>query len=86
MPVEKTLHIMNKELQWDIIKEINSVSNNTRRDAAQLNCILEELIKMDNGAGVIISYPRIIIESWDYTDPLGLKLMKYAELYRKSNV
>lgn len=32
---------------------------------------------------VILSYPRIIIDSWDYSDQLGVELVELAELYKK---
>ena len=28
-------------------------------------------------------YPNVIVDSWDYSDPLGIELMELAALYEK---
>lgn len=38
---------------------------------------------MERDSGLIISYPRLIIDSWDYSDSLGLELVELAEQYKK---
>ena len=48
-----------------------------------LNEILVELKKMLNNKCLQLSYPRIIIDSWDFKDELGIKLLDLAELYKR---
>ena len=49
----------------------------------QLQTILIELQASSRQRNVTLSYPRIIIDSWDYSDQLGVELVELAELYKK---
>ena len=49
----------------------------------QLQTILTELQKSNTQKNIILSYPRIIVDSWDYSDQLGMELLGLAELYKK---
>lgn len=83
MSVEKSLKKRNEELQQKIVLEIEKVKEGrSSKNLGQLQIILEELqnsTKIKNG---ILSYPRIIIDSWDYSDKLGIELIELAELYK----
>lgn len=71
------------ELQTKVSAEIEKVNKGlSKKSISQLQAILKELYSMERARGLVISYPRIIIDSWDYSDLLGLELMKLAEQYK----
>lgn len=84
MSVEERFKKRNEELQQKIVSEIERVKEGrSNKNMGQLQIILEELqnsTKIKNG---ILSYPRIIIDSWDYSDKLGMELIELAELYKR---
>ena len=49
----------------------------------QLKHILNELEKMATTDDALISYPRMIIDSWDQNDILGTELLELADLYNR---
>ena len=49
----------------------------------QLQGILEELKNSCIKKNIPLYYPNIIVDSWDYSDPLGMELMELAVLYEK---
>ena len=55
----------------------------SKKNMVQLQTILIELKNSNRKKNVILSYPRIIIDSWDYSDQLGVELVELAELYKK---
>lgn len=46
----------------------------SKKNLTQLNVILEELEKTLNNKCLPLSYPRIIVDSWDFQDILGMEL------------
>ena len=36
-----------------------------------------------NNKGLTLSYPRIIVDSWDFKDDFGLALLDLAEVYKR---
>ena len=42
--------------------------------------MLNELRNSDKEKNMVLSYPRFIIDSWDYSDQLGDELLELAEL------
>lgn len=75
----------NRELQQIISEEIHKAeSDATKANAFQLKAIFKELLMMEREYGRALSYPHIIIDSWDYCDPLGKQLMELASLYKKA--
>ena len=76
----------NQELQKIVSDEISKAENGeTERNVYQLKTILKDLLMMEQHWGVALSYPRIIVDSWDYSDVLGNKLMELATLYERAN-
>lgn len=70
-------------LQQKLLSEIDKVNNGlSQKNVVQLNSILSELQNCPD-CGEKLKYPHIIIDSWDYSDPLGLELLEFAELYTK---
>lgn len=55
----------------------------SKKSIVQLQTILSELQKSNLQKDVVLSYPRIIIDSWDYSDQLGMELVEMAELYKR---
>ncbi|GAU76355.1 hypothetical protein [Fusibacter sp. 3D3] len=52
----------------------------------QLKTIIFDLNKMNNirdSNQFVPSYPRFIVDSWDFSDSLGIELLKFYELYKK---
>lgn len=81
-----------KELGEDIMKkleyeiEAHKKGNGKVGTVAQLQKIMYEVEKMmceNSSKNFIPTFPRIIIDSWDYDNKLGLDLLKFNELYSK---
>lgn len=53
------------------------------KNISQLKTILNELNLMKENPNIHVTYPRIIIDSWDYSDQLGLELIELSDLYKK---
>lgn len=84
MSVEMIYKKKNIESQQHVKKEIDLVNKGlSNKSYAQLRSILEELETMLNEKGVSAYYPRIIVDSWDYNDQLGLELLELEELYKR---
>ena len=75
MSIEENFNKRNSELQQKIELEIEKVKVG--------QTILTELQKSNTQKNIILSYPRIIVDSWDYSDQLGMELLGLAELYKK---
>ena len=74
----------NVELQQKIKEEIEKVeAGKSSRNLIQLQTILEELRMSNKIKEIPLSYPRIISDSWDYPDTLGIELMELAEIYKR---
>ncbi len=75
----------NVELQQKIKDEIEKVeAGKSSRNLIQLQTILEELRMSNKIKEIPLSYPRIISDSWDYPDTLGIELMELAEIYKRT--
>ena len=84
MSLEERFNKKNSELQQKIEVEIVKVKEGqSKRNMVQLQTILTELQKSNTQKNIILSYPRIIVDSWDYSDELGVELLELAELYKK---
>ena len=84
MSIEENFNKRNSKLQQKIELEIEKVKvGQSKKNMVQLQTILTELQKSNMKKNVILSYPRIIVDSWDYSDELGVELLELAELYRK---
>ena len=55
----------------------------SKKNYVQLCNILEELENMMNSKCLTLCYPRIIVDSWDFNDDLGIELLDLAELYKR---
>ena len=74
----------NVELQQKVKEEIEKVeAGKSSRNLIQLQTILEELRMSNKIKEIPLSYPRIISDSWDYPDILGIELMELAEIYKR---
>ena len=84
MSIEENFNKRNSKLQQKIELEIEKVKvGQSKKNMVQLQTILAELQKSNMQKNVILSYPRVIVDSWDYSDELGVELLELAELYRK---
>ena len=84
MSIEENFNKRNSELQQKIELEIEKVKvGQSKKNIVQLQTILSELQTSSRQKNIILSYPRIIIDSWDYSDYLGMELVELAELYKK---
>ena len=84
MSIEENFNKRNSELQQKIELEIEKVKvGQSKKNMVQLQTILIELQASSRQRNVTLSYPRIIIDSWDYSDQLGMELLGLAELYKK---
>lgn len=74
----------NNILQEKVIAEIEKVKRGqSAKNLPQLQGILEELKNSSVQKSISLYYPRVIVDSWDYSDPLGIELMELAALYEK---
>lgn len=84
MTIEKKFINKNIELQKRVLTEIENVKLGlSNKNILQLNSILKELNASEKSFDITLSYPRIIVDSWDYSDQLGLQLIELSELYKK---
>ena len=80
MTIEENFNKRNSELQQKIKLEIEKVKmGQSKKNMVQLQTILTELQKSNMQKNVILSYPRIIVDSWDYSDQLGMELLELEE-------
>ncbi len=71
-------------LQEKVAAEIEEVKRGeSAKNMLQLQGILEELKNSNIRKNIPLYYPQIIVDSWDYSDPLGIELMELAALYEK---
>lgn len=69
-------------MQQKLLLEIEKVRiGKSNKNLIQLQTILGELQNNSESKKVALNYPRIIIDSWDYSDELGNELIELAELY-----
>lgn len=69
MSIEENFNKRNSELQQKIELEIEKVKvGQSKKNIVQLQTILTELQKSNTQKNIILSYPRIIVDSWDYSD------------------
>lgn len=74
----------NNILQEKVRAEIEEVKRGqSAKNLFQLQGILEELKNSSVQKNISLYYPRVIVDSWDYSDRLGIELMELAALYEK---
>lgn len=84
MTVEENYRIKNLELQKKIEMELEYIhQGKSKKNICQLQCILSELKRAEHTYGNTFYFPRFIIDSWDYSDELGVDLMELVDLYKK---
>ena len=86
MTLEEKFMKKNVELKSKVLDEIKNVQQGlSMKSKLQLETILDELNIMEKHKNQNISYPRIIIDSWDYSDQLGSELIELVNLYKRCN-
>lgn len=84
MSIEEKYKKKNIDVQQKIRREIENVKEGiSKKNLNQLNLILEELEKTEKDKCLPLSYPRLIVDSWDFHDKLGLELLDLADLYKR---
>lgn len=84
MTIEEKFTKKNIELKSKVQTEIQNVQLGLGvKNISQLKTILNELNLMKENPNIHVTYPRIIIDSWDYSDQLGLELIELSDLYKK---
>ena len=84
MSIEEKYKKNNGNVQQHVRCEIENIKNGfSKKNLVQLSVILEELEKMLNNKNLPLSYPRIIVDTWDFQDELGMELLNLAELYKR---
>lgn len=69
----------NKEIQELVQNEIKLHVSEDEWRVNNLKQILFELKQLEKNPTYILSYPRYIIDQWEFDNPLIVKLLKYAE-------
>jgi len=86
MMLEEKFNKKNLELQEKVIGEIHKVKEGIcKKNISQLETILKELHGSEKEKGIILSYPRVIIDSWEFSDVLGIELVELADMYKRLN-
>lgn len=85
--LNKTLKL-NKEaenVKNKLESEINAHKSGKGRDGTinQLENIYKEIELMVESLNYIPSYPRVIVDTWDYSSELGKQLLDLYEIYKK---
>ncbi|MBQ8188508.1 MAG: hypothetical protein IJZ44_01890 [Lachnospiraceae bacterium] len=84
MSIEDKCRKKNIELQKHLQIEIDNVKNGiSNKNLEQLYGIMDELKKVLDNKKVVLFFPRIIVDSWDFQDELGNELLDFEELYRR---
>ena len=70
----------------NIVKRINGVyeeggNANYSICESDKRLIIEELLQMKERKVRVLSFPRIIIDTWDYANPLGEELLELKDAY-----
>lgn len=78
---------MAQSLKSKLINEINAHKFGQGRDGTmqQLNQINYDIEQMLISKNYNPSYPRTIIDSWDFNSELGKQLLDFYEVYKNSN-
>jgi len=83
MTNSKLIHMI-KALELSLREEIAKAERGeSNKPIQQLNTIANELEVMKAESGFVPSFPRMIIDSWDYDDPVGKQLMTVFSLYKR---
>ena len=83
MSIEEEYKKKNIDVQQYIKSEMKNIEKGvSERNFVQLSIILKELEKTLNNKCLSLSYPRIIVDTWDFQDKLGKDLLDLAELYK----
>lgn len=84
MSLNETYNKLNKELQQNVKIEIEKAEKGkSKKSLSQLQLILSELEKSYDTPNVNLSFPRLIVDSWEYSDELGIKLINLADKYKR---
>lgn len=87
MTVKERFDNLYNEIRIKLQNEIDEARiGDSKKSMQQLLTIMEEIQHMSevrNDKAFLPSYPRFIIDSWDFTDPLGMELIKLLEIYKK---
>ena len=84
MSLEDMYKKKNLDIQQRLRREIECVKKGqSKKNYVQLSNILEELERMLNNKSLTLYYPRIIVDSWDFNDDLGIELLDLAKLYKR---
>ena len=84
MSLEDKYKKKNSNIQQRLRSEMEYIKKGqSKKNYVQLSSILEELENMMNNKCLTLYYPRIIADSWDFNDDLGIELLDLAELYKR---
>ncbi len=72
------------EVEKLINAEIEKIqAGESDKKISQMLLIQDEIRSILKGRTSMLTYPRIIVDSWEYKDRLGIKLLSIASLYQK---
>lgn len=84
MSIEEKYKTDNVVVQQHVRNEMENIKKGIiKKNLVQLNVILEELEQTLNNKCLPLSYPRIVVDSWDFQDKLDMELLDLAELYKR---
>ena len=83
MSIEEEYKKKNIDVQQYIKSEMKNIEKGvSEKNFVQLSIILNELEKTLNNKCLSLTYPRIIVDTWNFQDKLGKDLLDLAELYK----
>ena len=87
MTVLERFNSLYSEIKIKLQSEIDDTKKGvSKKSTQQLLTIMSETQQMSevrNAKDFLPSYPRFIIDSWDFTNPLGQELINLFDLYKK---
>ena len=83
MKIEDKYLDFNLKIQNQLKEKLEKIrKGESKHEFHQIYHILQEVKRMETEKGLTPYYPRIIVDSWDYNDVLGMDLLKLVNLYK----
>ncbi len=73
-----------KEVEGLLHAEIEKIDlGRSEKNKCQMLEILKEISEIKENKEYVLSFPRAIVDSWDYSDKLGSELLSVANLHKQ---
>lgn len=73
-----------EELENEIAKHHNDVGKfSSEKQLERIKDEIKIMLGSNSSKDFIPSFPRIIVDSWDYNNKIGMRLLDFFELYKE---